>query len=848
MIAVPGLLRPKKTVMPLLLSSTTRPIAFHLIAILSFFIAAVTVTAVQPPLSLDDDWKIERVTAEPELVTPTGCCLDDSGRLLVIECHTHFPPDDYDGPKTDRVYLFDDTDGDGTVDRKRLFYEGGQATMNIANLGDGSFALASRSQVVRIRDTDGDDVADQQQVLLTHKTTATYPHNGLGGLTFRDDGWLYVGQGENFGEPYELIGTDGSKQVGGGEGGNIFRCRADGSRLQRIATGFWNPFGICVDSSKRLWSVGNDPDAMPPNRLMHVASGGDFGFQFRFGRAGIHPLQCWNGELPATLPMAGATGEAACAVAILDQHLWVTSWGDNRIERHTLQPQGASWRTKSEVVVQGGASFRPVGMAVAGNDSIYVTDWVDRSYPVHGKGRLWKLYRNPDATKDKSKVPERTPAELEASRLQLGSDVTADQRLRALGVDDPYIRQAAAAGLHHFNQLESVDRSQATSPRQRTGLLAAWRWRELSDPPGVSEAQRNSWIDWGMQDTSEATVITALRWATERGSKQHLGAIRALLDRDNLSPRLFSAVIASIAYLETGSASGKKRDPAIEKLLVEFAGNADRPQKLRGLAIRRIPAESKSPSNQVLSRWLDRQRDRSFAKEVVALLGARGDDTATDLLADIASDDRFDVQTRADALAGLSRKAGQYAAVVHTTSLPRQPEVLKQEAKRIRNRTWVAGKENRPRKDDLAAWHKRVGSGGDRQAGRRVFFRTTCANCHKHSGRGATTGPDLTTLSGQMSSQRVIESILDPSKEVGPLYVPWRILTVDGAVLTGLKLDKSGVGNQLRFQGADGNLFDVELKEIESQQPIAQSIMPTGLEDAMTLDELRDLIAFLTGN
>ena len=97
-----------------------------------------------------------------------------------------------------------------------------------------------------------------------------------------------------------------------------------------------------------------------------------------------------------------------------------------------------------------------------------------------------------------------------------------------------------------------------------------------------------------------------------------------------------------------------------------------------------------------------------------------------------------------------------------------------------------------------------------------------------------------------MTSQRLIESILDPSKEVGPLYVPWKVLTVDGKVLTGLKLDRAGANNCMRFQGSDGNVFEVQLADVEIQEPVKQSIMPAGLEESMTLDELRDLVAFLT--
>ncbi len=162
--------------------------------------------AVEPPRLLDPDWQIELIASEPNLVTPTGCCFDEKGRLLVIECHTHFPPEGYDGPKQDRIYLFDDSDGDGVLDRQRLFYEGGSATMGLCRLDDGWIAVSSRSEVSRIRDSDGDDSADQRELLVSLETEQTYPHNGLTGIAVSTDQWLYIGQGENMGDPYAVGG------------------------------------------------------------------------------------------------------------------------------------------------------------------------------------------------------------------------------------------------------------------------------------------------------------------------------------------------------------------------------------------------------------------------------------------------------------------------------------------------------------------------------------------------------------------------------------------------------------------------------------------------------------------
>ncbi len=812
-------------------------------------LATAQTATVSTPRLFIDGWRLELIATEPGLVTPTGCCFDSRGRLYVIECHTHFPPEDYAGPKQDRIYRFDDSDGDGVVDRKQLFYEGGSASMGIAALPDDSLVVASRSEVVRLRDEDGDQPGDRRTVLLTLETAANYPHNGLTGVVLGPDGWLYVGQGENLGEAYSLIALDGSRQSGGGEGGNVFRCRPDGSRLQRVATGFWNPFHLAFDAAGRLWTVGNDPDAMPPCRLLQVVQAGDYGFQFRFGRAGTHPLQAWDGELPGTLPMTAGTGEAPCAVLPYGPHLWVTSWGDNRIERYPMRAQGATWQSETEVVVQGDAHFRPVGMAVAPDGSIYITDWADRSYPVHGKGRLWRLSRTaPVSATGQARFAELAAPEARARRLQNEPSLTAGERLAALDQPDPFIHQAAVAGLVQHDQLRSLPMKQATTPRQRIGLLTAWRWLELTAPDQVSAPQRAALLSEAFEDASPDVVLVAIRWATEAGLQEFLPRIRQRLEQPALSARDFSAVMASIAYLETGSAARGKRDPAREQRVLAFAADPTKTPGLRAIAVGLLPSDGEQPSAEQLGTWLREQPDRSFGIAVVRLLAARDSDAARDQLAAVATETTIDIQTRADAMAGLARHAGKYASVLNRLALPRQPEGLRAEALRVLQRTRPNRSVTKPSRDDLEAWNGLLAQGGDRDAGRRVFFRTTCANCHAYQGRGALTGPDLSTLSGQMTRQRLLESILQPSKEIGPLYVPWQVLTVDGQVLTGLKLDRAGAGNAVRFQGADGMLFEVPLEAIESQAPVAKSIMPSGLEEGLSIEEMRDLVAFLTAS
>ncbi len=352
------------------------------------------------PRAHDPRLVVDLFCAAPQIVHPIALDFDANGRLLVIESHTHFRPSGYEGPPSDRVRVLEDTDGDGNADRFSTFYEGTRFTMDIATYFDRSVYLATRNEILRLRDLDGDGKAEDAQRIVFLDTAGNYPHNGLSGLAFDSSGDLLFGMGENLGASYTLSGQDGVKFTGGGEGGSIYRCSPLGKNLRRVATGFWNPFGLCRDIFGRFFAVDNDPDSMPPCRLVHVVEGGDYGYQFRYGRSGRHVFQAWNGELPGTLPMVSGTGEAPCEVIAYESdglpqeyvgNLFVPTWADHRIERFVLKARGASVVAEPEPFVQGGKDFRPSGLAAAPDGSFYVSDWVLRDYNLHGRGAVWHV-------------------------------------------------------------------------------------------------------------------------------------------------------------------------------------------------------------------------------------------------------------------------------------------------------------------------------------------------------------------------------------------------------------------------------------------------------------------------
>ncbi|MEE2641203.1 MAG: PVC-type heme-binding CxxCH protein [Planctomycetota bacterium] len=376
-----------------------------------------SVGQVETPRSLDDRLKISLFAAEPDVVTPTGIAINAQGRVFCIESHTHFRPKNYQGPPADRIRIYDDTDGDGRADRVKTFFEGSTATMNMAFAPDGSLYVATRARIFRLVDDNGDDKPDSNTVIVDLRTEGNYPHNGLSGLAFQDN-QLYFGFGENLGVDYRLVGSDDTTLSGGGEGGNIYACNLDGSGLRRVATGFWNPFGLAFDKGGNLIAIDNDPDWRPPCRLLHIVEGGDYGYRFSHGRRGTHPFTAWFGELPGTLGLVSGTGEAPSGIVRCDplspddttSSVLSTSWGLHSIELFELQGDGATYRSVPQTLIKGGKDFRPVSLAWGPDGSIYVSDWCKRSYELHGYGRIWKIeIRAGETTATQSEVPTTYP-------------------------------------------------------------------------------------------------------------------------------------------------------------------------------------------------------------------------------------------------------------------------------------------------------------------------------------------------------------------------------------------------------------------------------------------------------
>src|SRR5262249_53007791 len=138
---------------------------------------------------------------------------------------------------------------------------------------------------------------------------------------------------------------------------------------------------------------------------------------------------------------------------------------------------------------------------------------------------------------------------------------------------------------------------------------------------------------------------------------------------------------------------------------------------------------------------------------------------------------------------------------------------------------------------------------GHAAAGERVFCHSKgprCFVCHKIDGRGEAVGPDLSHIGAAMKREKLIESILEPSKEIAPAFVTWLITTRDGKQHTGVIVEE-GAHSTLTLANAQGKLTVLKITEIEDRVAQPTSLMPADLRAQMTRREFVDLLAFLEG-
>jgi putative heme-binding domain-containing protein len=136
---------------------------------------------------------------------------------------------------------------------------------------------------------------------------------------------------------------------------------------------------------------------------------------------------------------------------------------------------------------------------------------------------------------------------------------------------------------------------------------------------------------------------------------------------------------------------------------------------------------------------------------------------------------------------------------------------------------------------------------GDIRAGQAVFNsqKTACAACHKTGYVGGTVGPDLTSIGQARTERDLLEAIVFPSASFVRSYEPMIVMTKSDEEYSGVL--RSDTADEIVLATGPNTEARVARADITEMRPGQVSVMPGGLDEQLTKQELADLVAFLKG-
>lgn len=246
--------------------------------------------------------------------------------------------------------------------------------------------------------------------------------------------------------------------------------------------------------------------------------------------------------------------------------------------------------------------------------------------------------------------------------------------------------------------------------------------------------------------------------------------------------------------------------------------------------------------------WLKPDKPAELQRAAVKLLASSGDDRAVPALLEAAA--TASPQIRHDAVeALLGREPWSFAllegmergSVAPALDAAQRSRLVKHTSPRVKELAAKVIGDGAGRAKVIEQFKPALNLTGDAARGRAVYMNL-CIGCHKLGDAGNDIGPNLQSVA-QHSPEKLLANILDPNADVQPGFHAYHCRLVDGTEIYGLIASETA--SSITFKTLDGALHPVLRRDIQALGGASISLMPEGLEAAMTLQDMADLIALL---
>jgi putative membrane-bound dehydrogenase-like protein len=777
---------------------------------LTLLLVATTLAAeeIPPPLAPEAALKalqtkpeltIELVAAEPLVESPVAIDWDSSGRLWVVEMFDYPMGVDGNWKPGGRVKVLEDKDGDRRYDRATIFLDGLPFPTGLLVTTNGVYICAA-PDILFAQDTDGDLKADRVRTNYTGFATHNYQAR-VNGLMWGLDGWIYGSSGLFGGKIRNLI-TGADVDLSGRDfrfhpTSGVIEPAAGLSQMDRVRDEQGNWFGN--DNSTLLWHF-----PLPEHyarRNLNVARGKDPNKLVPISRT----LERFNDPQMANR-VTGACGPEIFRSTLLGTNYYGNAFicepVHNLVTRLVLRPSGVTFagerapdESNREFLASTDNWFRPVQVRTGPDGALWVVDmyrfviehprWISaerlKQLDVRAGADKGRIYRV------RAKDSEATAwASVLAAPVRPSPERKLFQRALDLGDDSSKaagdeLVRLAASATNEWLQAAVL----SSASNHLDALLAA-------QPAGLMAGLIQSAVGFGRVDALKnarldeklaATVLDALERKNVNWSDTELsGQIEALLVSKKSFP-LFA------------------RDPKTRSRDIHALADA-LPDSAAFSRLRQL--KSSEVATALISRWP--QFSPSLRPKLIALLLERESWTGS--------------------LGSAVRDGKISPAELSLEQRKRLPKFFTQTT----NRAAALQKYT-----SVAALKPEPVHGAE-------IFEKNCASCHAHHGRGFAVGPNLAEFAGKTAEDFVL-AIIDPNAALDPKFVAYEIETKDGRALSGIVKDETA--SSLTLIQAGGIKETVLRSAINEIRASRISLMPEGLEESFSPQDLADLIAWI---